>query len=247
MRCARLSGIAALLVALLLPGVAPATAAPASEPWSAAQTIRDRLFAARADALLHPERAVVRARAAARGLSGPLRRGLAEHARPELRELRTVLADARRAAAAQDPVALATASGRASPPCAAARSRSLSRRPARGVSARRGTGCLCATSASRRASPARRWTPPWRSMTSRPARSGRATAVLGVRKDLLDAYQARLRSYLDDARLESERGYLPAAAESAALAVGYWRISRPSTSTSGGRPPAPRWTPHSSA
>ena len=113
MRCARLSGIAALVLALLLPGVAPATAAPASEPWSAAQTIRDRLFAARADALLHPERAVVRARAAARGLSGPLRQGLAEHARPELRELRTVLADARRAAASQDPVALATASGRA--------------------------------------------------------------------------------------------------------------------------------------
>ena len=71
MRSGRLTGVAAALAGAAPPAAAPATAAPDSEPWSAAQTIRDRLFAARADALLHPERAVVRARAAA---ARPVRR-----------------------------------------------------------------------------------------------------------------------------------------------------------------------------
>jgi len=225
----RLSGAAALVVALLLAAVAPATAAPdaASEPWAAAQTIRDRLFAARADALLHPERAVVRARAAARGLSGPLRRGLAEHAREDLRELRTVLADAERAAASHDPVALATASGRAL------------------AALRRGAfKVTVAETRAGRVREARDWllVRDFREATrfTRPAvdatvalddlqagETGPHAAVVAVRKDLLDAYQARLGSYLDDARLESERGYLPAAAESAALAAGYWRVLAP--------------------
>ena len=48
--------------------------------------------------------------------------------------------------------------------------------------------------------------------------------VIALHKDLYDAYQSRLLTYLDDARTESQRGYLPAVAESAALARGYWRI-----------------------
>ena len=229
MRSWRLSRVAAPVLALLLAAAAPATAAPdaASEPWSAAQTIRDRLFAARADALLHPERAVRRARAAARGLSGPLRRGLAEHARSDLRELKTVLADAERAAASHDPVALATASGSAL------------------AALRRGAfKVTVAETRVGRVRAARDWllVRDFREATRftraavdatvalddlQAGEIGSRAAVVAVRKDLLDAYQARLRSYLDDARLESERGYLPAAAESAALAAGYWRVLAP--------------------
>ena len=51
-------------------------------------------------------------------------------------------------------------------------------------------------------------------------------AVTGVRKDLLDAYQARLVSYLDEAEQAAERGFDSAFAENAALAAGYWRDHR---------------------
>jgi high-affinity iron transporter len=232
--------VALLLVAATTPATAGATAtataaeapaaaasASASEPWSAAQTIRDRIFAARADALLHPDRAAVRARAAADGLSGPLRRGLAERARPELRQLRAALAGAERAAAARDPLALAAASGSAL------------------AALRRGAfKVTVAETRAGRVRAARKWllVRDFREATrfTRPAVDATVAlddlqageiepreAVVGVRKDLLDTYQARLGSYLDDARLESERGYLPAAAESAALAAGYWRILAP--------------------
>jgi high-affinity iron transporter len=45
-----------------------------------------------------------------------------------------------------------------------------------------------------------------------------------VKKDLLDAYQARLGDYLAEAEREAERGFRPALAESAALVRGYWLI-----------------------
>ena len=51
-----------------------------------------------------------------------------------------------------------------------------------------------------------------------------AEAVTGVRKDLLDAYQARLLTYVDDATQASERGFAPAFAENAAIAAGYWPL-----------------------
>ena len=47
-----------------------------------------------------------------------------------------------------------------------------------------------------------------------------ADAVTGVRKDLLDAYQARLVTYLDEATQADERGFKSALAENAALAAG---------------------------
>ena len=52
-------------------------------------------------------------------------------------------------------------------------------------------------------------------------------ATLQVRKDLLDAYQARLKGFLDDAEQEQERGFGPALAESAGLVNGYWKILAP--------------------
>jgi high-affinity iron transporter len=47
-------------------------------------------------------------------------------------------------------------------------------------------------------------------------------AVIAVRKDLLDAYQSRLGTNLDDADQAGERGFGPRFAETAALAAGYW-------------------------
>ena len=49
-------------------------------------------------------------------------------------------------------------------------------------------------------------------------------AAIGVKKDLLDAYQSRLLTYLDEAEQALERSYGAALAENAALAAGYWPI-----------------------
>lgn len=54
-----------------------------------------------------------------------------------------------------------------------------------------------------------------------------AEAVIQIRKDLLDAYQSRLLDYLDEGRTESKRRYLPAVAESLAIAAGYWPMLAP--------------------
>ena len=51
--------------------------------------------------------------------------------------------------------------------------------------------------------------------------------MIGIRKDLLDAYQARLVTYLDEAEQAVERGFDAALAENAALAAGYWSILAP--------------------
>ena len=59
---------------------------------------------------------------------------------------------------------------------------------------------------------------------------GRATvkaARLAVRKDLLDAYQARLNDHRKGAREASDRGFETRRAEQAALVAGYWEILRP--------------------
>ena len=97
---------------LLVPAAGAAQDRP-TPPWQAAETIRTALFDARTDLLLDgssERRALERADAA---LSGPLERGLAEHAPADLRQLRDALADADRAVTAEDPVALATAYGTA--------------------------------------------------------------------------------------------------------------------------------------
>ena len=59
---------------------------------------------------------------------------------------------------------------------------------------------------------------------------GRATveaARLAVRKDLLDAYQARLNDHRKGAREAGDRGFATRRAEQAALVAGYWEILRP--------------------
>ena len=49
-------------------------------------------------------------------------------------------------------------------------------------------------------------------------------AALAVRKDLLDAYQSRLLTYLDDADQAADRGFAAALAETGAIAAGYWPV-----------------------
>ena len=52
-------------------------------------------------------------------------------------------------------------------------------------------------------------------------------ARLAIAKDLLDAYQARLRELLKDVDATGEKGFGTRAAESAAQAAGYWQILAP--------------------
>jgi high-affinity iron transporter len=49
-------------------------------------------------------------------------------------------------------------------------------------------------------------------------------AATGVKKDLLDAYQARLLTHLDEAEQARQRDFALALAENAAVAAGYWPI-----------------------
>jgi high-affinity iron transporter len=60
-------------------------------------------------------------------------------------------------------------------------------------------------------------------------------AATQVRKDLLDAYQARLGDFMAEADREAERGFGAALAESAALVNGYWRIVAPEYAEQRGR------------
>ena len=53
--------------------------------------------------------------------------------------------------------------------------------------------------------------------------SPRRTA-LAVKKDLLDAYQARLLDELEEATVADERGFTTRRAEAAAIAAGYFQI-----------------------
>ena len=58
-------------------------------------------------------------------------------------------------------------------------------------------------------------------------RSGPRKALLGVKKDLLDAYQASLSAELEQAGQAAERGFDARVAETAATAAGLWLILAP--------------------
>jgi high-affinity iron transporter len=213
-----------IAAAFVLAALAMAPAASAAEPWAAAQTVRDQLFEARAALLLDDKRAVQRVKAAEAALSGPLERGLARYARGALRDARAGVAEARTAVVAGDPTALGAAFGKT----LAALRRGAFRvtvESARAGEVREARGWLLI----REYRQATRFTRPGVDATvaldALANREGsRRAAVVAIRKDLLDAYQTRLLSYLDDALTESKRDYLPAVAESAALAAGYWQI-----------------------
>ncbi len=204
---------------------APAGAAT-EPPWQAADEIRAELFEAQTQ-LLFGERddgAVDRAEAR---LAGELRRGLAAGAPRELDEIESSLAAARRAAAELDEAALAAARGRAV------------------AALRRGALALAVDAAAAGdAAAARSWMQirDFRKTTrfTRPGVDGTAAlealaageatpheAVLQVEKDLLDTFQARLLTNLDEAAQAAERGFGGRLAETAALVHGYWRAIAP--------------------
>ncbi len=230
--------VAILAAAFAMSALAPAaSAAPEQpeQPWRPAEQIRTSLFDARSELLLDgtsEERSVERAREA---LRGSLRRDLERFAPDRLDDVEAALAAAARAAAEGDPVALASAFGSA---VAAIREgayevtiahvrrgdaekarqwllirdfRQATRYTRPGVDA---TVALAAVSAGE--------LPP-------------AEAITQIRKDVLDAYQSRLVDYLDEARVEGERGYAPAVAESLAIASGYWRMLAPEYEKQRGR------------
>jgi high-affinity iron transporter len=203
------------------------SAATASEPpWQAADEIRAELFEAQTQ-LLFGERgngAVARAEA---HLTGALRRGLATSAPEELREVEVALAAARRAGDELDETRLAAARGTV-------------------VATLRRGALAVAVDAARAgdAAGARTWMQirDFRKTTrfTRPGVDGTAAlqqlaareitpheAVLQIEKDLLDTFQARLLTNLDEAAEAAERGFDGRFAETAALVGGYWRAIAP--------------------
>jgi high-affinity iron transporter len=219
------AALAAAAAALLL---ALTPAAGAEAPWQQAEQVRNGLFDAQTDILLESgASAAADVRGVRAAISGRLERQLAASSPGSLRELRTALAEAEQAAAAGDEVGLAAARGTAT------------------AALRRGAfDVAVAAAAAGEAERARGWLliRDFRQATrfTRPGidataaldglEAGEATpddAVTGIRKDLLDAYQARLVTYVDDATQADERGFDAAVAENAALAAGYWRILAP--------------------
>jgi high-affinity iron transporter len=160
---------------------------------------------------------------AARQLTGPLRAGLAAAAPAELKEVEAALAAAQRAAAADDEVALAAARGHLL---------STLRRGAMAVA--------IAAAEGRDPAKAREWLQirDFRKTTrfTRPGVDGTTAiealkarelspheAALLIEKDLLDTYQARLLTNLDEAAQAAERDFDGRFAETTAIVLGYWR------------------------
>jgi high-affinity iron transporter len=211
---------AAILLALAATLVAAATAS-AEPPWQAADAIRADLFEAQTE-LLFGEGAGSSVGAAEARLRGPLRAGLTEHAPAELAEVEASLAASRAAVGQLDEAALAAARGRI-------------------VAALRRGAFAVALAATERgeAARARTWLQirDFRQATrfTRPGVDATAAvealatgdinpraAVVQIEKDLLDAFQARLITNLDEATQAAERGFDGRFAETAAVARGYW-------------------------
>ena len=191
--------------------------------------MQDLVFDAQSALLLDEprsaERLVMRAE---RELRGELARGLRRDAPAAGRAVREALADARRSARARDEIALAAARGRLR---AALMRGSLRGDGGRGrapaTPTARAPGCCCASSARPPASPAPVWTERWPCASWRVGTAAPARPLLGVRKDLLDAYQASLTDHLGEAEDAAERGFRARWAQTAAVAAGLWQILAP--------------------
>jgi len=228
---ARLVLAVALVVAAAaaVSGGAPAAAAASGvagpAPWRAADAVCDGLFDAQTALILEtPRAAAADVARAGRGYRGELRSAIRRSAPAADRALRRALADARRAAGAGDATALAAARG-------VARAALL-----------RGAYAVTLEAAGRGdAATAKRWlllrefrtatrfTRPGADATLAVDRLGARTlapraARQAVAKDLLDAYQARLRELLADAQRGRDRDLPVRRAEAAAQAAGYFEI-----------------------
>ncbi len=187
--------------------------------------MRAKLFAAQTDLLFDEGGGEVEAAAAE--LRGPLRAGLTAEAPAELKEIEAALAAAKRATAQRDEVALAAARGRIV------------------AALRRGAMAVTIAAADAHdAAKAREWLQirDFRKTTrfTRPGVDGTTAiqelaareippheAALKIEKDLLDTFQARLLTNLDEAAQAAERDFDGRFAETAAIARGYWQAIAP--------------------
>ncbi len=218
----RLAASTAAIAALALAFAQPASAAA---PWEQAERIRADLFEAQTSLLLDGGTGATVAVDHARGaLAGELERGLRSRSPRELRVIAAQLAAARGAAASRDEVALAAARGR---------TLAALRRGAYAVTLGATRDGAVAEARAwlliRDFRQATRFTRPGVDATAAlealgPARIDADQAASAVKKDLLDAYQARLLTYLDEAEQARQRDFATALAENAALAAGYWPI-----------------------
>jgi high-affinity iron transporter len=222
--------VRALAATLLALGVlaAPAAAAPTAPPWQAAQRMQDLAFDAQSALLLDEPRSAVRlVRRARAQLRGQLAARLRREAPGADRATRAALAAATRAARARDETALAAARGRL---------RAALFRGSYAVT----LAALRANDASGAATwlllrefrKATRFTRPGVDATLAVrelarGRTGPRRALLGVKKDLLDAYQASLTDQLAEATDAAERGFRARWAQTAAQAAGLWQILAP--------------------
>ena len=213
--------------------------ASAQPPWQAADSIRADLAEAQTKQLFG-EDGGNEVRSAEASLRGPLRAGLKASAPAELAEIETALAAARGAAAQGDEVGLAARRGEIT------------------AALRRGAMAVAVAAAARgEVAEARSWMQirDFRKTTrfTRPGVNGtealeklkegeisRHETVLQIEKDLLDSFQARLLTNLDEAGQAAERGFGGRFAEPRRSSTAIGRRSPRSTASSGVDRNAPR-------
>ncbi len=214
----------ALALAVALAALLPATAS-AAPPWRDADGVRDALFDAQTELILGSEATATREVARAReAYAGRLRAGVRAADPGADKAVRDALAAAERATRRADAVRLAAARG-------AARAALFRGSYAATLAAvDRGDAPAAAEwLLLREFRTATRFTRPGANATIAVTRLGRGqmappAARQAVAKDLLDAYQARLRELLDDAGRGVERDLPERRAESASQAAGYFEI-----------------------
>ena len=220
-RCAVLV-LAAAALAVAVPGPAAAQERP---PWRAAEIIRADLFGAQTELILGGRAAAAReARSAAAAYDGELRDTLREAAPGVAARVTRALRAARTAAAAGDAQALAAARGEVRGALFAGAYAVTVEAAGRGDAATARSWLLLREfrTATRFTRPEANGTLAVERLAS--GRAGAAQARQAVAKDLLDAYQARLRELLADADAALERRFDARQAETAAQAAEYWTI-----------------------
>jgi len=222
----RALALGGLLLALL--AAVPAGAGAQAPAWRSAEQAVDSISEARSALLLdgrgEAERLTSRAQ---RAYGGRLARGLRAEAPAAAREAQSALASARRAARAGDGPALAGARTRLRGALLRG-SYAVTTAAVRSGDVRRAREWLLIREFRR----ATRFTRPGVDATVALDRLGarRTTpqrALLAVRKDLLDAYQARLIEQLEAGSRAAKRGFRASQAESGEFARGLWLILRP--------------------
>jgi high-affinity iron transporter len=208
-------------------GGGAATAAPAGrgdQPWEAAEQVNQNLFRAQTAILLGAGEGATRRVEAATEAFGGLERRLGEASGPALAEARSGLAAAAAAARAGDEVGLAAARARVRAALYLGSYRAAVDAAGRGRAAEAGDWLLVRDfrTATRVTRPGADATDAVDALAT--GELGPRAAALAVKKDLLDAYQSRLRELLADARAADDRGFAARRAERAELAHGYWLV-----------------------